>query len=57
MMELIVKKQKPQEEDGIVDMFNYCGKCYETQEVYPFGLCYECWVKYGKPLPMQVIEE
>ena len=33
-------------------MFDYCGKCYHTQEVYPFGLCYECWVKYGKPKRM-----
>ena len=38
-------------------MFKYCGTCYSSEKVYPFGLCEKCWIKYGKPKAMQVIEE
>ena len=29
--------------------FKYCGKCFTDEEVYPFGVCKECWLKEGKP--------
>ena len=32
--------------------FTYCGRCYETDDVYPFGFCRKCWVKHGKPKAM-----
>ena len=35
-------------------MFEYCGWCYVDESVYPFGLCKKCWIKYGKPQPMNV---
>tara|TARA_Y100000592_G_scaffold100737_1_gene182388 strand:+ start:2378 stop:2497 length:120 start_codon:yes stop_codon:yes gene_type:complete len=34
--------------------FVYCGWCYSTEGTYPFGFCYECWVKHGKPEAMKV---
>ncbi len=33
-------------------MPSYCGKCYIFINEYPFGFCKECWIKAGKPLPM-----
>ena len=30
----------------------YCGDCYYGEDIYPFGYCNECWIKAGKPQPM-----
>jgi hypothetical protein len=28
------------------------GCCYGTDEPYPFGFCYACWVNHGSPKAM-----
>ena len=33
-------------------MATYCGRCYCFVNKYPFGFCKKCWIKAGKPLPM-----
>jgi len=32
----------------------YCGKCYCSENNYPFGFCESCWIKAGKPKSMKV---
>ena len=34
--------------------FVFCGHCYSTEGTYPFGFCYDCWVKHDKPEAMKV---
>jgi hypothetical protein len=31
---------------------DYCTACYTCKENYPFGFCKKCWIKQGKPQPM-----
>ena len=39
-----------------MDDWVWSGCCYSSEPVYPFGFCYKCWVKYGKPEPMGGID-
>ena len=31
----------------------YCTTCYTSEEYYPFGFCKKCWIKHGRPPPME----
>ena len=31
----------------------YCGICYTTPDIKPFGFCEKCWIKHGRPKGMK----
>jgi hypothetical protein len=34
--------------------FKYCGRCYMTKDVHPFGFCRRCWEQADKPKKVKV---